>query len=183
MSDEMLIRHCSPTLAGLKTANMFLYKYESLEEMRKAIRRINKKLGAKGLRMVPLKYGEGKALIYLYRPDFLKNDLSHEKAEKILLQKGYRGEGCGSCLSKLSKRMKENRDFPHEIGLFLGYPPEDVQGFIEGKKECAQCKGCWKVYSDPEGAMRKFNKFNKCKMIYKNMYDEGADIETLALMR
>lgn len=88
MSDEMLIRHCSPTLAGLKTANMFLYKYESLEEMRKAIRRINKKLGAKGLRMVPLKYGEGKALIYLYRPDFLKNDLSHEKAEKILLQKG-----------------------------------------------------------------------------------------------
>lgn len=183
MGDEIIVRHCSPTLAGLKTANMFAYKYESPEEMRKSIRRINKKLGSKGLRMIPLRYGNGKALIYFYRPDFLKNDLSNEVAEKILLARGYKKAGCGGFLSLLSKRVKTNNDFPHEIGLFLGYPPEDVEGFIEGKTECSRCKGCWKVYSNPEEAQEKFKKFNKCRTIYQNMYDCGIDIEKLALAR
>lgn len=182
MSDELLIRHCAPTLAGLKTANMFLYRYDSEEEMRASIRRINKKLGPKGLRMVPLRHGNGKALLYLYRPELLKNDLSHKKAEAILEARGYSHINGGGCLSLLSKRVRESEDFPHEIGLFLGYPPEDVEGFIEGKKECSQCKGCWKVYSNPENASKTFTKFRKCRKAYQNMYKIGVDLETLAQM-
>ena len=33
----------------------------------------------------------------------------------------------------LQKRLNSN-GFPHEIGLFLGYPMTDVLGFIEGRK-------------------------------------------------
>ena len=39
------------------------------------------------------------------------------------------------CIVKLIGRLQENEGFPHEIGLFLGYPPEDVLGFIENKGE------------------------------------------------
>ena len=42
--------------------------------------------------------------------------------------------------------------FPHEIGLFLGYPFEDVMGFIENKGENYLCSGCWKVYSCEQDA-------------------------------
>ena len=31
MLETMLIEHCSPALAGLKTANMFNYKFSSVD--------------------------------------------------------------------------------------------------------------------------------------------------------
>lgn len=54
----------------------------------------------------------------------------------------------GEYLMRLSKRLNENGDFPHEIGLFLGYPVKDVEGFIENKGENFLLCGCWKVYSN-----------------------------------
>jgi len=34
MLDEFLIRHSAPTLAGLKTANLFWYPWENREELK-----------------------------------------------------------------------------------------------------------------------------------------------------
>lgn len=36
-------------------------------------------------------------------------------------------------LERLSGRISASEDFPHEIGLFLGYPVDDVTGFIQNK--------------------------------------------------
>ena len=54
MSDEILVRHCAPTLAGLKTANMFNCEYDSEEEMREDLRELNRRLSSKGVMAVPL---------------------------------------------------------------------------------------------------------------------------------
>ena len=48
MSDDYLVRNCAPTLAGLKTGNMFSCPYESREDLLNAIRQLNKRLSAKG---------------------------------------------------------------------------------------------------------------------------------------
>ena len=37
MPDEMIIRHCAPTLAGMKTGNMFTYHFKDSSELRKQI--------------------------------------------------------------------------------------------------------------------------------------------------
>ena len=71
MSEEMLVRHGAPTLAGLKTANLFTCQYDSLPALYDEIRRFNRRLGGKGLRLLPLRSAEGRALLYLYRPDRL----------------------------------------------------------------------------------------------------------------
>lgn len=40
--------------------------------------------------------------------------------------------GCTErCVAELIRRVRHEEDFPHEIGLFLGYPSEDVSGFIK----------------------------------------------------
>lgn len=45
---------------------------------------------------------------------------------------------------------------PHEIGLFLGYPLDDVKSFIKNKgKNCICCR-YWKVYHHPEQAQKTF---------------------------
>ena len=38
MSEELLVRHCSPTLAGLKTGNLFSYKVESISGLKRKCR-------------------------------------------------------------------------------------------------------------------------------------------------
>ena len=50
MSEEAVIRHCSPTLAGLKTGNLFCYQYESREAMRSALCAWNQRLRGKGVK-------------------------------------------------------------------------------------------------------------------------------------
>ena len=84
MSEEYLIRNCAPTLAGIKTASLFTCPFDTRETLLESIRRMNKWLCEKGLRLLPLRFSEKKALIYLYRPARLRQDLSDETAAKLL---------------------------------------------------------------------------------------------------
>ena len=40
---------------------------------------------------------------------------------------------------------RESGEFPHEVGLFLSYPPEDVKGFIDHRANNFKCAGLWTV--------------------------------------
>ena len=114
MSDELLVSQCAPTLAGLKTANMFSAEYESREEVTAQLRRLNAVLVPKGLRILPMRYMQSRVLLYLYRPDALRRDLENSDARDILRDCGY--ETCDraeSCLSCLIGKMRNNADFPH----------------------------------------------------------------------
>lgn len=68
MSEEAFVRHCSPTMAGMKTANLFISRFADKTEMRDNIRSLNQILVGKGVRVLPLRYHCGVGLIYVYRP-------------------------------------------------------------------------------------------------------------------
>lgn len=150
MPEEYVIDHCSPTLAGLKTANMFPVKLEPDEDIAGEVRNLNRMLGAKGIRILILRQTAGKALLYLYRPDYLDRDLSAPGAREILEAKGYCCGSTGRCIVQLMRHMAEDAEFPHEVGLFLGYPPEDVRCFMKDARFGVRCTGCWKAYGDEE---------------------------------
>lgn len=183
MSEDYIIRNCAPTLAGLKTGSIFVCPYESGEALRDAVRDMNRRLGPKGLRVLPLRLTKTGALIYIYRPRKLAADLSHSTAETILRRHGYPTESSGQCIVQLIRRLKEQDEFPHEIGLFLGYPPEDVDGFIENKACDCKCTGCWKVYGDQSAAEKKFAQYKKCTRIYLDQWSKGKAIERLAVVK
>lgn len=92
MSEEMLIRHCAPTLAGLKTGNMFNAAFESEAHLRESVCALNRRFRRKGLHVVPLRYRNGRALLYVYRPGKLAKDLLHKTAADILTAGGYQPE-------------------------------------------------------------------------------------------
>lgn len=181
MSEELIVRHCSPTLAGLKTGNMFTCAFKDREDMLISLRRLNRLLGKKGLRVIPLRFKNNKALIYVYRPKLLSRDLQHNIALSLLRQLGYGDETPEKCVSKLRKKLNESEEFPHEIGLFLGYPPEDVCGFIENRATGCKCVGCWKVYGDVAAAEKTFAKYKKCTDVYCNCLKNGGTIERLTI--
>lgn len=183
MSEDHIIRHCSPTLAGLKTGSIFTCTYGTAESLRQTIRRVNQQLRRKGLRLLPLRLNDKKALIYLYRPKKLTEDLTAPIAAALLQQEGYDAGTCERCVVQLARRLRQNADFPHEIGLFLGYPPEDVQGFIENDACRCKCVGCWKVYGDETEARRKFAQYKKCTRVYQDQWQKGRTLERLAVAR
>lgn len=180
MSEELVVRHCAPTLAGLKTANMFTCAYESEGEMRDQLREWNHKLGEKGVRTIPLRYKDGKALVYVYRPDRLRADLCDRMACELLQERGYPCETPCRCLSQLVSRLQETSNVPHEIGLFLGYPPEDVSGFLENRVPHS-CPGPWRVYGNVEEAKVRFDQYKKCTKSYCEHWKKGCALEQLTV--
>ena len=181
MSDEMIIRHCSPTLAGIKTGNVFTCSYSDKKELLSAVRSLNRRLLPKGVRVIPLRISADRVLLYTYRPDRLENDLAAKEAAEILEQYGYSSDDSGKCVVRLSQRLKESEGFPHEIGLFLGYPPEDVRGFIENRAGGYKFTGYWKVYGDEQSAKKKFETYRKCTDVYCSQWAKGKSIERLTV--
>ena len=47
MSEEQVVRNCAPTLAGLKTGNLFACPYENREDLLDFLRSLNRRLGKK----------------------------------------------------------------------------------------------------------------------------------------
>lgn len=177
MSEELIVRHCAPTLANLKTGSLFVCPITDRASFFSSLRSLNELLVPKGLRALPLRIREYSALVYLYRPSRLKKDLEDPAAIKILQDHGY---SCyGKCLPKLIERVRASEEFPHEIGLFLGYPPEDVQGFLDHRP--CKCCGCWKVYGDENKAKKTFDLYKKCERVYCQQLAQGIDIKRLTV--
>lgn len=181
MSEEQLIRHCAPTLAGIKTANLFTCPYRNRSDVLDFLRQLNLKLHAKGLRALPLRFSSKNVLVYLYRPQMLSKDLANASACQLLHRCGYESSNCDTCVAKLAQKLRQQDDFPHEIGLFLGYPPEDVSGFMDLGPECCKYSGCWRVYGDVESAIKKFDLYKKCSRIYWQQWEKGTDMDRLVV--
>ena len=181
LSNELLVRCCAPTLAGIKTGSLFSCPCGKREALMAELRRLNREFSPHGLRILPLRVQHGRALLYLFRPAELERDLSGRCAREILSEAGYDNRGLGRCLQCLIRRLQNGGDFPHEIGLFLSYPPEDVRGFIDNHARNYKLAGPWKVYGDVDEARRIFEKYQKCTDSYCRSLRAGFSLAQLAV--
>ena len=99
MSEELVVRQCAPTLAGIKTGSLFSCPCDSPEELRQEVRRINRLLAGKGLCLLPLRFDGSRALLYLYRPSRLRQDLEDAEAVRLLEESGYPCHSAGQCVA------------------------------------------------------------------------------------
>lgn len=183
MSDEMIIRHCAPTLAGIKTGSLFSCFFEDRKEMKNTIRQLNRIFSPKGLRVIPLRHRGKRALIYIFRPDDLEEDFSDCCICSLLRERGYNPESTAKCIVRLVERVKCSEEFPHEIGCFLGFPPDDIRGFIEKGCRFSKITGYWKVYGDEEKALETFKKYDICIRAYSHCLEKGWTLEKLAVSK
>ncbi|MBR1628626.1 MAG: DUF3793 family protein [Lachnospiraceae bacterium] len=178
MLKDLMVEHGAPTLAGIKTGNIFSIQTKK-NEIASEIRKLNGILTKKGLRLIPIKRSSDKTMMYLYRPDRLERDLSSPEAEEILEEKGYPCGNMNCCIVELVRHLMMDEEFPHEIGLFLGYPPSDVKGFMKSSCEGVKCVGCWKAYGNENEAKSTFEKYDTCRSIYRKEANKGRPLESL----
>lgn len=114
-----------------------------------------------------------------FRVGKLREELRREKTKGILKTQGYCYETLEEAIEILKSRMGDNGSFPHEVGLFLGYPEEDVWGFMVNQGKNCKCSGCWKVYCDECSAMKTFCRFKKCEEVYQRLFLAGKPVRQL----
>lgn len=181
--DELLIYHCSPTLAGLKMGSLLcLPRRESLGDYERIIDTYNHRYNPKGLHFRLLFCCPQRTLLYVYRPEKVAAYIRQHHIRSFLHQYGYAPcTDLNASLDHLVSRFAEGGCFPHESGIFLGYPLEDVCGFITHKGNCAKLCGYWKVYGDADKAVRLFRQFDSCRKDYVNRFAVGTTLESLII--
>ena len=179
--EQELITHCAPTLASLKTASLFNLRYSCEKQLACQLAAWNARFRGKGVELMLLRKTKTRALIYVFRRTHLQQDLLQPGVEPFLKSCGYAGTDADGALQTLCGRLQETRQFPHEIGLFLGYPLCDVYGFICNKGRGCKCVGCWKVYGDEQAAARLFAKYEKCRAVYGRLWREGRSVLQLTV--
>lgn len=147
------------------------------ESISMCVRLFNERAASGGMRIRILRRLASRTLILIYNERLLQKQLDNRSHCEILSRFGYTPSmTIDESLDRLSERISEDGDFPHEVGSFLGYPPEDVEGFIRNKGENFKLCGCWKVYGDVEKARRTFESYSKCRKFLCNKLSQGFDI-------
>ena len=178
--EEALAFHCGPALAGIKAANLVSCPRQLVEDPEELVAQYGRTLGSRGIRLRILCRCPKGTLILVYREDRLARCLARPAAVRLLVQAGYPVGTVEELLDHLSRRMARLQGiFPHEIGLFLDYPPVDVIGFLRhGGKGCKLC-GHWKVYGDAESARRQFQWYDRCRAALTQRVRQGYSLAQL----
>lgn len=182
--EQIFVEQCAPTLAGVKPANLFRFQSFEPEETRDRILFWNEQLSEKGtfVRLLKECSKTNSYLIIVYRKNWISQIFSQKGVQDFLIQYDYLvSDDCDSLLDQLSFRLCMDQEFPHEVGIFLGYPLCDVIGFIQNKGKNYSCRGCWKAYEDPTAAKKYFRTLKECTAVYKSMYENGTPITQLAV--
>lgn len=180
-----LANHCAPAMAGIKPANLISCPFTSCE----GICQYMEDLRVQGLDQEICFHSLGQRggcrLFLVFRKNVLLRYLQQLPILSELNALGYpTHQDLESLLAHLRRRLEESeREFPHEIGYFLGYPKEDVKGFTLHKGQNFCFCGYWKVYHQPEKAEKLFERYTRCRQSVLAKLEAGMSLETLFGMK
>ena len=160
-SIEMRIAfQCAPFIAGLKISNLLIFRSDELDELKHILKQA-------GISYFVLAVMDGKVVVLVFDRYRLEAYLQEGKVRQVFRDMGYQDFALGKLLLVFRLRyegyLMQKQEFPHEMGLLLGYPVEDVEGFIFNRGRNCLYAGYWKVYKDLPEKMLLFHKFEKAR--------------------
>ena len=175
-TEKQIALQCAPLLTGIKMSSLLNIR----EEQKKEVFRLFDRTPVSGRILYE---SAGRSLLFLYRKERLLAYLERGDVRRLMDSFGYGGLKLEKMLRLLSIRYQEHMsglgEFPHEIGLLLGYPPGDVSGFIENNGQNFLYSGYWKVYGDLHGALRVFAQYDHAREYVIYMAGRGRTIREL----
>ncbi len=161
----------APMLANKKPAVLIALKNEDFDILinsEKFIREILK------IDFRLIHKGKNRNQVLFYKPKELNDFISEKWRNRYLKRFGYNNcQKVEDYLLELSNNFKSN-NFPHEIGLFLGYPLKDVVGFIECKDKAKKIDGSmWKIYGCPKTSIALMELYKRISDEMKNLLNKN----------
>ena len=150
----------------------------------KELARISMKLHNTNISLIILCTCKKRHLVMVYRAKELEEHLRSKEVSDYLREFGYRRDDFISNLIRLHQRMNgfynKMKEFPHEVGVFLGYPICDINGFLENKGERYLHSGYWKIYGNLEETRKKFLSYDEAREIAIDEFLSGRELESIA---
>ncbi len=176
MLEFLIANHCAPALAGIKPSNIVSCQKSDTALIRRELNILNKQLNTKDIYAEFVAESKDNVLIMVYRKKALENHLANSKNNAFLKRYGYAGsKNLSDYLERLKFRLAKE-DFPHEIGVFLGYPLRDIHCFINHKNDGCILTGDWKVYHNAEEAKKIFARYKACKAAVSKKISDGKTL-------
>lgn len=175
--EKALAFHCSPALFGIKPSNLINLDLKDYPNLEKEIEELNRSFNPR-ISFKILKISSKNALVLVYQERKLYRAIFNTEGYEYLLNYDYpKVKDLNAYIECLKERIIMN-DFPHEIGVFLGYDLDDIKEYQKGNKNCLMV-GYWKVFSDKEKKMKIFNQYTRCKNIVSSLLNKGYRLEAI----
>ena len=131
------------------------------------------------LNYIILRENDNAIILLIYKDELLKNHIFKEKNRKFLNQIGYADINNIKYYIELLKIRYQIYKCPHELGVFLGIPVEDVIDFMDcNEKKCLGC-GYWKIYNNYDEAIEIFKKYDEVKFKTASDLIKGVPIDKI----
>ena len=155
-----VVTQCAPVLKGVKISNLITMKPGGWRKIRAYLKKSR-------IICIPLYADAEKEVLFLYRYEQLERHLKNREVREFLRSCGYESFEVASVLVRLRRRYQLyagiSKEFPHELGVLLGYPVGEVQGFIDNRGENSLTSRYWKVYQNPKEAEKIFDLYDRVK--------------------
>ena len=156
--ETQLALQCAPLITGLKVSNLLIIPKGNEE----VVKRILNRTGISFYRLIQTRT---KTTFLLFRRNELEEFLSDENVRKFSL--------------RYEAYMQGDKSFPHEMGLLLGYPVEDVVGFVENNGKNFLYSGYWKVYENQKAKVKLFDKFKVAEETLIHLLSNGLSMSDI----
>jgi hypothetical protein len=173
---RIIINHCGPVLMGIKPSALFVLRSENACACLRGL------LPAY-LHLMILRRSETGLLVFVFAKEKLEKAISNKTIKTALSGMGYPSGASIFVFLDYLKKQFESRRFPHEIGFFLGYPADDVLGFVKHKGENYKLCGYWKVYGNVERAKRCFRRYDKCRECLRAVFQSASPLMGMPAFR
>ncbi|MDR0720879.1 MAG: DUF3793 family protein [Treponema sp.] len=154
--ERVIINQCGPILMGDKPSAVFPLQSEICFAGLTRLLPPN-------IQLLTLRKNANSLLVMAFDKNLLEKTLSNKKILTLLAGMGYPAGVSVYVLLDYLKNRFHCEDFPHEVGFFLGFPVEDVLGFVKHRGQNYKLCGYWKVYGNVSRAKECFRKYDFCR--------------------
>ena len=161
--EKFLIYNASLVISGVKPSATITIKKDKENLYDKWIKYGIDFLESIDIQYINLRECSNALIIFIYNKDQLSKYVFRKDNKDFLMQLVYSNKNdINNYLYMLKNRYKEF-NCPHELGVFLGFPLNDVMDFMNCKnKKCLSC-GYWLVYNNLQEAQETFSMYDKVK--------------------
>ncbi len=173
---EWLTIEIAPTIRGSKPSTLL----SLVDTKEQAVLTIWRQHGSQALnntlvQFLNLRWSPNRETVLFYRPDILEQCITNDHHRWFLKKLGYPVEaGVTACLALLQERFQHC--CPHEIGLLLGIPLQDVLGFMAMTDLPQTCRKKWCIYGNPDESLAVIRKFAADRSAVSCLLAEGMTV-------
>ena len=178
--EKFLIYNASLVISGVKPSATITIKKGNENLYDKWIKYGIDFLDSIDIQYIDLRECSNALIILRDSEEQLSHHIFKEENKRFLRQLGYSEENDMREYLEILKRRYKEFNCPHELGIFLGFPLNDVKDFMNCKdKKCLSC-GYWLVYNNLQEAQEIFSKYDKVKAHTVNYILSGDSSQEVA---